>query len=101
VDAPGEAAALLRAHWALQGAGVVLAQPAQTDVLLESTELEDALDQAENEAVSAGIRGKELTPFLLSRLHQVTEGKTLLINKALVAANARLAAQVASKLLDF
>jgi pseudouridine-5'-phosphate glycosidase len=98
VDTPDEAAALLHVHWTLHGAGVVLAQPAQTDVVLESAELEDALERAETEAAGARIRGKELTPFLLSRIHQVTEGKTLLINKALVVSNARLAARVAVRL---
>lgn len=95
VDSPEEAAALLRAHWQLTGAGVVLAQPVDTEVVLESNELENALSRAESEAAGAGIRGKELTPFLLARLHDVTAGKTLQINCALVVANARLAARVA------
>ncbi|HXG13019.1 MAG TPA: pseudouridine-5'-phosphate glycosidase [Gemmataceae bacterium] len=98
VDTLEEAAVLLRTHWALQGAGVVVAQPVTTEVVLESAELENALAQAESEASDAGIRGKELTPFLLARLHDVTEGKTLQINRALIVANARLAAQIAVRL---
>jgi pseudouridine-5'-phosphate glycosidase len=98
VDDPDQAARLLAAHWALRGAGVVLAQPLTADVVLESAELEKALAQAQREASAAGVRGKEVTPFLLSRLHQITDGRTLRANQALVAANARLAAHVARAL---
>jgi pseudouridine-5'-phosphate glycosidase len=41
------------------------------------------------------VRGAALTPFLLSRLAEVTRGKTLKVNAELIVANARLAAQVA------
>ena len=44
------------------------------------------------------MRGKELTPFLLSRLAEITEGQTLRANHALVIANAQLAAKVAREL---
>jgi pseudouridine-5'-phosphate glycosidase len=100
VNSPEAAAALLQAHWNLNGAGVVLAQPIEADVILEAGELETALMTAETEAADAGVRGKELTPFLLSRLHRITEGKTLRLNQALVIANARLAARVAVALLE-
>jgi pseudouridine-5'-phosphate glycosidase len=95
VDTPEQAAALLHAHWDLAGAGVVLAQPLVADVALAAGEFEEALAQAEQHAVGAEVRGKELTPFLLSRLAEATEGKTLRANQALVVANARLAARVA------
>jgi pseudouridine-5'-phosphate glycosidase len=100
VDTPEEAAKLLRAHWALDGAGVVLAQPIPADVIVDEDELEAALSEAEQSAVGSGVRGKELTPFLLARLHEATEGKTLRANQALVVANARLAARVAAALAD-
>ncbi len=99
VDTPEETAALLRAHWDLGGGGVVLAQPVAAELALEPAELEDALQQAERLAAHAGIHGKELTPFLLARLAEVTAGKTLRANQALVVANARLAAQVAGMLV--
>ncbi len=95
VETPEEAAALLAAHWRLDGAGVVLAQPLPADVVVEQAELEAALARAEQAAADAGVRGKELTPFLLARLHEATAGKTLRANQALVLANAQLAARVA------
>lgn len=95
VDNPAEAATLLGAHWDLDGAGVVLAQPVAADVALGPGELQEPLMQAENQAAGAGVRGAALTPFLLARLAEATQGKTLRANQALVIANARLAAQVA------
>jgi pseudouridine-5'-phosphate glycosidase len=98
VNTPAEAATLLTAHWALDGAGVVLAQPVPADVALSPDELEAALAQAQHAAAAANVRGKALTPFLLSRLAEATSGRTLQANRGLVIANARLAAQVARAL---
>ncbi len=58
----------------------------------------EALRHAENMAGAAGVRGGALTPFLLARLAEISQGQTLRANKALVVANARLAAQVAKAL---
>jgi pseudouridine-5'-phosphate glycosidase len=95
VDAPEQAAALLIAHWGLSGAGVVLAQPMAGELALENGEFATALVQVEERAASRGVRGKELTPFLLAELAEATQGRTLQANQALLLANARLAAQVA------
>ncbi len=95
IDTPAEAAALLRAHWDLGGAGVVLAQPLPADVALDPGEFAEALGHAENRAAVEGVRGAALTPFLLARLAEFTGGKSLRANQALVLANARLAARVA------
>jgi pseudouridine-5'-phosphate glycosidase len=95
VDTPAQAAALLQAHWALGGAGVVLAQPMVAELALDADELAGALTRVEGRAADQGVRGKELTPFLLAQLAEATEGKTLEANRALLLANARLAADVA------
>jgi pseudouridylate synthase len=98
VDTPVEAADLLKTHWRLGGAGVVLAQPLGEQVALEPDEFTVALTTAEKQAVGIGVRGKELTPFLLGRLAEITHGQTLRANHVLVISNARLAAQVAAEL---
>jgi pseudouridylate synthase len=98
VDTPQEAADLLSAHWDLGGAGVVLAQPVAGDVALDPEEWEAALHEAERQAAQAGVRGKEVTPFLLARLAELTEGRTLRANRMLILANARLAARIARTL---
>ena len=99
--APAQAAALLQAHWALGGAGVVLAQPMVAELALDADELAGALTRVEGRAADQGVRGKELTPFLLNRLAEITEGQTLRANHLLVIANARLAAQVAREYARF
>jgi pseudouridine-5'-phosphate glycosidase len=96
VDTPDRAAAFLAAHWRLDGAGVVVAQPVAMTVALEQDEFDKALAQAEKDTEQAGVRGPALTPYLLERLAEWTKGKTLLANQQLIVANAKLAAQVAT-----
>jgi pseudouridine-5'-phosphate glycosidase len=85
----------LAAHWGLEGAGVVLAQPLPADVAIDSDEFKKALMIAEERAAKSGVRGKALTPFLLRQLAEQTKGKTLRANQVLVVENARLAARIA------
>lgn len=96
VDTPEEAARLLDAHWQLGGGGVVLAQPLQA--ALDPVLFEAALRHAEAQAREQDVRGPALTPFLLARLAEVTNGQTLRANQALILANATLAAQVSGAL---
>jgi pseudouridine-5'-phosphate glycosidase len=98
VETPDEAAAVLRAHWSLGGAGVVLAQPPPAKLALAAGEFDAALARAEAEAEEQGIFGKALTPFLLTRIAAHTGGRSLTVNQALVIENARLAARVARAL---
>lgn len=98
VDTPEEAADLCATHWRLGGAGIVLAQPLPASVELEEAELSVALHEAERAAAAAGVYGKDVTPFLLARLHEATGGKTLRANQELIVANAALAARVAAAL---
>jgi pseudouridine-5'-phosphate glycosidase len=98
VDAARDAAELMQAHWDLGGAGIILAQPVEPSSALDPGAFLQALSEAERQALGVGVRGKELTPFLLSKLAEITDGQTLRANHALVIANARLAAQVALEL---
>jgi pseudouridine-5'-phosphate glycosidase len=100
VDSPKEAAALLGAHWNFGGAGVVLALPLPAEATLDRETFAKDLMQAENMALWQGVRGPALTPFLLARLAELTQGRTLEANRALIVANARLAAQVATALVE-
>jgi pseudouridylate synthase len=96
VDAPGEAGRLYQAHVRMGGGGAVLAQPVDEGVALVAEEVEAAIRTAEREAEANRVRGGALTPFLLSRLAQLTGGRSLAANQALIVANARLAGQVAA-----
>ncbi len=98
VENAAQAAELIRTHWDLGGGGIVIAQPVDKHAALDPDAFMHALSSAEQQAMGVGVRGKELTPFLLNRLAEITEGQTLRANHALVIANARLAAQVAREM---
>jgi pseudouridine-5'-phosphate glycosidase len=94
-----EVAGFLRSKWkmGLKG-GAVIANPIPHEFALPNDEIEATIHQAIDLAKSKGITGKELTPFLLSTLNQLTAGKSQVANKALVLNNAAIAAQIAAAL---
>jgi pseudouridine-5'-phosphate glycosidase len=98
IDEPADIAAMLHAHWAMGGAGAVIALPLPEASSLPADEIERAIVEAEREAATANIRGKELTPYLLAKLAATTSGRSLLANRELLVANARLAARIASSM---
>jgi pseudouridylate synthase len=98
IDTAEEAAALVTTHWQLGGAGVVLALPLSEAEALSPSALETALRGAAEQARAQGVRGPALTPFLLGRLAELTDGATLRANQALIVANASFAARVACAL---
>jgi pseudouridine-5'-phosphate glycosidase len=98
VDDPTAAARLFAAHARMGGGGAVLAQPVAGDVALDTQEIDAALRIAESEAAANTVRGGAVTPYLLSRLAELTGGRTLRANRALIVANAGLAAKVAREL---
>jgi pseudouridine-5'-phosphate glycosidase len=97
-ETPVDAARLFAAHIQMGGGGTVLAKPVADDVALLSNVVEVAIAQAEREAKDRGVRGGDLTPFLLARLAELTVGRSLRANRSLIVDNARLAAQVAVEL---
>jgi len=101
LDTPDEIAALLRAKRALGiGGGVVIANPPPAEFALDAAAAEPAIAAAVAAADSEGITGRAVTPYLLRRVAEATGGESLAANRALLAANARLAAQIAVALTD-
>ncbi|MEJ2043314.1 MAG: pseudouridine-5'-phosphate glycosidase [Reinekea sp.] len=89
----------LNIKWALKlNGGVVIANPIPESAAMQEVVINQAIEQALNEAKQQGIQGKESTPFLLTRVAQLTGGNSLASNIELVLNNARLAAQVAQGL---
>jgi pseudouridine-5'-phosphate glycosidase len=84
------------AHWSLGGAGVVIAQPPPRELALAPQEVAQATEAAEAEARDRGVSGPARTPFLLARMAELTHGRTLAVNQALIVANAGLAARIAA-----
>ena len=80
------------------GTGIVIANPIPEADALPAEGIEATIASAVAEAERSGISGKELTPFLLSRLNELTAGASLKANIALVKNNAALAARVAVEL---
>jgi pseudouridylate synthase len=100
-DTPDEVAALWQAHRALGAPGaILLCVPPPPDTALPAAAVESAIRAALEQAEQRGIRGKEVTPFLLSRVAERTGGKSLEANVALLRNNARTAAQVATALVS-
>ncbi len=99
VDAVAEAAAIARAQRALGlGSAVLLCNPVPISHAMDPAEVERAVRRAEARAERAGVRGKALTPFLLSALAEETGGASLEANLGLLESNAVLAAEVAAAL---
>jgi pseudouridine-5'-phosphate glycosidase len=90
VETPSEAAQIADAHWRLGGAGLLLANPPP-----ESIEVSDLIEEGLERAAAEGVSGQAVTPFVLAFLHERSEGRTREVNRKLVVANARLAAEVA------
>lgn len=95
-DSAGEVARLMRVKWGmgLRG-GIVVANPIPLPAEIPAMAIEPAVEAAVAKAYSAGIHGKELTPFLLSEIATVTAGRSLAANIALVKHNAAVAADIA------
>ncbi|MFY7777262.1 MAG: pseudouridine-5'-phosphate glycosidase [Elstera sp.] len=95
-ESAAEIAAILAAKWALGlDGGAVIANPAPVETALPADEIESFIAQAIAEARAQGVRGKAETPFLLKRIAELTGGRSLTANIALVENNAHLGAAIA------
>lgn len=97
MDDAGQIAAahLIRARLGLPG-GQLVANPIPVDAEIPAAEITPIIEAALNEA--DGVSAKEVTPFLLSRIYALTQGRSLTANIALVLNNARLAAKIAQEI---
>jgi pseudouridine-5'-phosphate glycosidase len=97
-----DAAGIAAAHKARRGLGLpggqLVANPIPREAEIPADVLAPLIAQAQQEAEARGIAGKKVTPFLLQRLFELSEGRTLEANIALVLNNARLAAHIARAL---
>jgi len=95
-----EAAGVMRAHWGLGLGGLLFANPIPEAAAIRRGEVEAWIDAALEAADAAGLTGKDVTPFLLARLHELSDGRTLDANVALLEHNARVAAEIACAYAD-
>lgn len=95
----GEIVAFLRSHWRIGiGSGVLICVPCPEETAVPRETAEEAIAQAETDAQKSNVSGSELTPFLLNRLAELTEGATLRANLELLKNNAHVAARIAKTL---
>jgi pseudouridine-5'-phosphate glycosidase len=95
-ESPGEVAAVIAAHRRLDlPGGLLIANPIPAEHALPAAEMDALISEAVADAAARGVTRKALTPFLLSRIVELTGGRSLVANIALIRNNAALAAHVA------
>ncbi len=96
LDTPQEVATLIQSHQqlALQN-GILITVPVPPAFAADPQAMEQAIAQATREADEQGIHGPASTPWLLTRVVQLTEGESMRANIALLQNNGRVAAQIA------
>ena len=101
LDSALEQAAFIQTKWqlGLKG-GVVVSNPVPASFAMPKEEIDRITSAALLEAGQRGIKGKEVTPFLLGRIKELTEGRSLMTNIALVKHNALVGAELAVAMHD-
>ena len=96
VETPAEAARLVGLYFQVQGSsGILLVQPPPADLAIPLDEVAAWIESASLEAADGGVRGGAVTPFVLGRVAELSEGRTLRTNIGLIVGNARMAARIA------
>lgn len=101
LDSAAEIAAMMQAKWDLGlSGGIVLANPIPVEDEIPADQISGIIARALREADEQGITGKNITPYLLGRIVELTDGASLTANIALVRNNARLGAAIARAYVD-
>jgi pseudouridylate synthase len=96
LDSPKEIGDFARAHWNLgMKSAILVTNPVPESEAISRSEMDPIIARASEEAIRHGIHGQKLTPFLLSRISELTNGKSMKSNLALLLNNAALAAEIA------
>ena len=96
-DSPEDLAAMFRAQRGMGlKTGMLVTNPIPEQYAMDEAVINAAIDQAVRESVEQGVKGKDITPFLLARVVELTGGDSLESNIQLVLNNARLAAKTAA-----
>ena len=96
VDSPEELAAAFRTQCDLGLGGMLVCNPIPEQYAMDPSRVQTAIDTALSDCRAQGIHGKEITPFLLARVCELTGGDSLAANIELVLNNVRLAARTAA-----
>lgn len=92
----------MKTKWDLKiKGGILIANPIPEDFSMDENQINTAIQEALVEADKKGVKGKEITPFLLSYIKDITEGQSLNSNISLIYNNAKLGAQIANNFALF
>lgn len=102
VDSPRELAHIISTKWelGLEG-GLVIGNPIPKEYEMDYEAITNAIEGAVKECKVKNITGKGVTPFILAKVKEITQGRSLTANIELVYNNARLGAQIAKELRNF
>jgi len=95
LDTADAVARLVDLHFGLGMGGVLIGNPIPEEHEMDAGAIEKTIEQALDEAAGAGITRKDLTPYLLQKIFELTGGKSLVANIALIKHNAAVAAEIA------
>jgi len=96
LDTPEQIGSMIKAKWELGlNGGVIVANPIPEEFSMDKSVIDNAIEEALAKADANGIKGKEVTPFLLAEIKNITGGSSLDSNIKLVLNNAKLAAKTA------
>jgi pseudouridine-5'-phosphate glycosidase len=96
LDTPEAVAEFAHQHWGVGlKSAVLVCQPIPADLAIDNAEIAPILAQVSNEVLEKKIGGQQVTPYELKRVNELTNGKSMRSNLALLLNNARLAAQLA------
>ncbi|MEI0531055.1 pseudouridine-5'-phosphate glycosidase [Brachyspira pilosicoli] len=96
IDSIEDIANILHTKWSLGlDGGVVVCNPIPEEYEMDKSYIDKVIENTVKEAKDKNISGKKVTPFILAKLHSVTENKSLKANKELVYNNCRVAANIA------
>lgn len=101
LETPMDVARLAKSHWAMGAQSAILVvNPPPTEEALDAKLVEVEIRQALKEMQQSGVRGQQVTPFLLKRVTELTGGASMKANLALLRNNARLAAEISKALVS-
>jgi len=100
-DTPASVSELWDTHTGLgMTGGMVVTVPPPEKEALSGPEIQSAINQALDQAVADGVRGKHNTPYLLQKVKELTGGASLRVNIALLENNARIASMISNKIVN-
>lgn len=99
LDTPEQIGSMIKTKWELGlNGGVIVANPIPEEFSMDKSKIDNAIEEALKNADKKGIKGKDVTPFLLGEIKNITGGSSLDSNIKLVLNNAKLAAEISASL---